>query len=238
MAETSAPHAITVERLGPASGPASVSIATDETTATAIADIDYAISPTTVSWGPGETGPKEVMIEPIDDGECEGEETIALSLAQAANAALEGPTTITIQIEANGLDFASWLSSSGLDTTGHTECSDDPDTDGCCNLEEYAFAGNPLDASDRAAISPGPTMDQARLCIQFRQLRDATDLSYIPEFSSDMISWELAVDDPVLVSSEDTFDVLSVMDPNPSPPPGPRFARVRLVRHTPGAPAR
>ncbi len=238
VAEPSAPHTITVERLGPASGPASVTIAGEESMGTAIPNIDYAISPTTVSWGPGETGPRTVLVELIDDGECEGEETIALSLAQPINAGFDDPSTITIQIESNGLDFPSWLSSSGLEATGQTECSDDPDCDGCCNFEEYAFAGNPLDSSDGAAISPGPRMDEGRLRIQFRQLRDATDISYIPEFSSDLISWELATDDPQIIGSGDTFDVLSVIDPNPYPLPGPRFARVRLVRHTPEAPAR
>lgn len=79
---------ITVTRAGGAAGSVSVSYASADGTATAGAD--YTAVAGTLTWGPGDAGPKTFPVPLLDDGLTEGDETVLLSLTGPTGGAILG----------------------------------------------------------------------------------------------------------------------------------------------------
>jgi hypothetical protein len=98
-----APNVVTVTRTGGSAGAVSVMVTIAGGTATQ--DVDYHVSipgplaGVVLTWGDGETGPKNVVVDVLDDGLKEGNETILFSLANVTGGALIGsPKEATVTL--------------------------------------------------------------------------------------------------------------------------------------------
>lgn len=98
-----APNVVNVTRTGGSAGAVSVMVVIAGGTATQ--DLDYHISipgplaGVVLSWADGETGTKSVIVDVLDDGLKEGDETILLSLTTATGGALIGsPKDATVTL--------------------------------------------------------------------------------------------------------------------------------------------
>jgi hypothetical protein len=98
-----APNVVTVTRTGGSAGAVSVMVVIAGGTATQ--DVDYHVSipgplaGVVLTWADGETGPKNVIVDVLDDGLKEGNETIFFSLANATGGALIGsPMDATVTL--------------------------------------------------------------------------------------------------------------------------------------------
>lgn len=130
----------------------------------------------------------------------------------------------------DGLTFASWAGTHG----GVTDPAADPDHDGLINFLEYAFVGDPLQASEstspkveiRHLSAPVPEGDY--LTIRYRGRTDAADLGYHVEVSEDLLLWK---ETALLVSTEPQGDgTATFLWRLPKPIPGVKssFVRVRV----------
>ena len=89
-----APNVVTVTRTGGSVGAVSVMVVIAGGTASQGVDYQIAVpgplAGVVLTWGDGETGPKNVVVDVLDDGTKEGSETILLSLANVVGGALIG----------------------------------------------------------------------------------------------------------------------------------------------------
>jgi len=98
-----APNVVTVTRTGGSAGAVSVMVVI--TGGTATQDVDYHISipgplaGVVLTWADGETGPKNAIVDVLDDGLKEGSETILFSLTNVTGGALIGsPADATVTL--------------------------------------------------------------------------------------------------------------------------------------------
>jgi hypothetical protein len=84
---------VLVERVGVASGPASVDLVTAAGTATA--DRDFVPVAATIRWGSQEAGVRSVPVEILQDQDAEGPETLTLELRNPWKTAVSGPALAT-----------------------------------------------------------------------------------------------------------------------------------------------
>lgn len=89
--ESAGDATVTVERVGPSTASARVTVSASEGTATAGAD--FTALAAEVSWAAGETGARMVQIPLFDDNLQEGDETIRITLSAPVGAALGTPST-------------------------------------------------------------------------------------------------------------------------------------------------
>jgi hypothetical protein len=92
------------------------------------------------------------------------------------------------------LTYQDWAAGHGL-TGAAAGISADPDGDGVCNLMEYAFDLSP-EVADRAALPQFRLLSQTNngasgtfLTVQFPRQLGTTNLTYILQGSSDLLSW-------------------------------------------------
>lgn len=98
----------------------------------------------------------------------------------------------------------------------------DPDSDGLCNLIEYALGTSPVSAASKKNPVPGTSGNFLTLTFQ----RAQPDVSYIVEGSSDLVSWAAIATDPGTVGQ--TVTVTDTV-PISSASPARRFLRLRVV---------
>jgi hypothetical protein len=93
------PYQVTVTRTGGSTGAVSVTLVV--TGGTATPKQDYLMPASVVlTWGDGETGPRSVIVDVLDDNLLEGKETILLSLTHVTGGAILGaPKEATVTIE-------------------------------------------------------------------------------------------------------------------------------------------
>ena len=89
-AESAGKLRVRVDRIGDAGAAASVSISTSPGTATSA---DFTALSTTLSWAAGDSSPRVVEIDLIDDALPEGDETFTVHLSGATGAVLQNSTT-------------------------------------------------------------------------------------------------------------------------------------------------
>lgn len=93
------PNQIFVTRTGGSTGAVSVTVVVTGGTATPKQDYTMAAS-TVLTWGPGETGPRGVIIDVVNDDLLEGKETVLLELTAVTGGAILGsPKQATVTIE-------------------------------------------------------------------------------------------------------------------------------------------
>lgn len=97
---------------------------------------------------------------------------------------LVGSATRTVNVV--NLSYADWCTQHGLSGSGATETSD-PNHTGVSNLAAYAFGVNPQ-APDRSQL-PMATPQDNYLQISYPRLKDAANLTYTVEVSSDLKTW-------------------------------------------------
>lgn len=123
--------------------------------------------------------------------------------------------------------YDTWVIGAGL-TSGNDGINDDGETDGLVNLLEFAFGtdpkandNNPLVVTDGSTFTPGTQIVQisapftpANVTAQFVRRIDAAaaGLTYIPEFSADLATWETDSSNsaPTVVSTQGDYQVVSV----------------------------
>ncbi|MDH3568288.1 MAG: hypothetical protein OEM61_13165, partial [Desulfobacteraceae bacterium] len=99
VSESAATLNITATRSVASVGAVSVSFATSDGTATA--GSDYTPTSGTLSWIAGETGPKSMTLQILDDAIEEIDETFAVTLSNPTGGATLGAATTTVTIEDN-----------------------------------------------------------------------------------------------------------------------------------------
>lgn len=99
VAEDGGSASITVRRVNGSGGPASVSYATSNGTATAPAD--YATASGMLSWLAGDAADKSFQVAIVDDAVVESAETLTVQLSGATGASLGTPTAATVTITDN-----------------------------------------------------------------------------------------------------------------------------------------
>lgn len=110
--------------------------------------------------------------------------------------------------------------------------TDDANGDGINNLLCYAFGINPL-SSPLAGSTPTATLTQdspAQLTIHYR--RNATPdsgLSYFPEFSENLSTWEASSNEPTMISETGNWQEWQAIDHETTSNTPRRFGRVRVI---------
>lgn len=113
------------------------------------------------------------------------------------------PATVSIATNASGSPYVFAVEGEGLHTfdaweTAHFSAEEralgvlnapatDADGDGLANLLEYGLGRDPRTAD--SAPAPSAAVAAGRLALTFTRLRDATDLAYSVEASSDLVAW-------------------------------------------------
>jgi uncharacterized delta-60 repeat protein len=134
-----------------------------------------------------------------------------------------------------GDDYFSWISDFFPNAGGDVTLigpQADPDGDGVLNLLEYAFGGNPQEASRALlpTVNFGDTEGESHLGISFIRVRDAIDVSYRVEASPDLETWtEIWNSENFAYDSEEETAIETVYDPDPMNTSVNRFLRVNVL---------
>jgi hypothetical protein len=172
-------------------------------TAPGVSGMDYSLGgnsgPTTITIPAGATS-ASLNITPIDDSDpTEFDESAIVTLVSGANYYLGNSTNATVTIHDDTPYTQAWASQYEPAFSGaNAQPNADPEGDGMTNFEEFAFDGDPLhsdlrilpvagridlaDPNDGNAIKTYPT-------ITFRRRTDAPALIYLPELSTDLMTW-------------------------------------------------
>jgi hypothetical protein len=127
----------------------------------------------------------------------------------------------------------------GVNISDPTQAVADPDGDGLSNLAEYALGTdphNPADAQTGMTISLTNTAGNNYLVLKFKRRHDTTafPLLYIPEVSSDGVTWfsdNAHVTQISVVAFDAQFDWVTVQDTTPITAAAPRFVRLRIAEN-------
>ncbi len=65
----------------------------------------------------------------------------------------------------------------------------DPDRDGACNLQEYAFSSDPTNGGDAGGISALAAGPGNAMSLAYSHVQSPADLIFTPKMSTDLISW-------------------------------------------------
>lgn len=102
-------------------------------------------------------------------------------------------TVFVFLVEPDPIDV--WRAAVFYDRSRSPEAEDeaDGDGDGLSVLEEYAYDGNPL-VADASDVGPGMEMNYSGgqltdAGISYRMVDSATDLTYTPKYSIDLVEW-------------------------------------------------
>ena len=121
-----------------------------------------------------------------------------------------------------------------LAQSGLTGCDDDINGDGYPNLFAYAFGYDPhtsptADLLPRSVIVDDGGSDY--LAISFRMQQDATDLSYVAEYSSDLTGWMVAATEGnPAVDNGDGTDTVEIRSDVPIDVERRQFLRLNLSK--------
>lgn len=108
----------------------------------------------------------------------------------------------------------------------------DANGDGVSNLLCYAFDLDPLASSSSSALPVvgRENVSPARLSITFRRnTTSGTGLTYFPEFSENLSSWQASGNEPTLLSQEGSWQLWKVVDDQSAATSARRFGRVRVI---------
>lgn len=126
----------------------------------------------------------------------------------------------------------SWLAGFFEDDPEASALTADPDGDGVVNLLEYAFGGNPTEASraNLPTVEFGEIEGETHLGISFIRVRDANDIIYRVEASPDLENWTpIWSSEDFAYNSADKTVLETVYDPDSMDASLNRFLRVNVL---------
>lgn len=109
----------------------------------------------------------------------------------------------------------------------------DPDGDGVVNLLEYALNLNPRSAGVAGLPAVGTTTvgGSRYLTLAYTRVIAATDITYVPQVSGDLIAWSSAVTTVSVTNNADgVTQTVVVRDSTPTTGAGARFLRLMVTR--------
>lgn len=128
--------------------------------------------------------------------------------------------TLEVVYSATFSPYVTYMRNLGL-TGSPAEPLADFDRDGLVNMAEYAYNTNPRNASDNRRLRPNGTsgtpapyyIDESGgvLEVEFLRRKTATDLTYHPQFSSDLVSWSDGLP-PIVTPLDATWERVRVRD--------------------------
>lgn len=139
-----------------------------------------------------------------------------------------------------GTPYGSWVSRH-FDVAGQTDPAvsgeaADPDGDGISNLLEYALNLDPH-LADVTGLPTGGLLtgrETAYLTLTYTKTNAATDLTYTPQVSGDLVSWQSGADAVETVLTTDNGNgltqIITVRDKTPLTDGGRRFMRLLVTR--------
>jgi autotransporter-associated beta strand protein len=92
-----------------------------------------------------------------------------------------------VAIKRAGSAYNVWAASFGLDPIGNGAPNADPDGDNLDNLLEYSLFSSPTDSHSRPAISVA--VDGTAISLTYRRSKVAAEVSFIPEWSTNLVDW-------------------------------------------------
>jgi hypothetical protein len=117
--------------------------------------------------------------------------------------------------------FTSWLqsyfTSDQLSDPSISGDAVDPDHDGLSNLLEYAFNSDPTKSS--TTNRPYTTIDATYLSLIYTKVLGATDLTYVVQQSSDLLTWSPASPTNVVLADDGVTQTIKAQVPIPTVPP-------------------
>ncbi|MEY2438846.1 MAG: hypothetical protein QOI34_231 [Verrucomicrobiota bacterium] len=160
--------------------------------------VNYAIAGTALNGGrfssltgsvllPNGSASATITITPISNNVVEGDQTVDLSISSFGTYNVGVPGNGTVVIHDKPID--QWrLQHFGANANVPQIAGDaaDPDGDGISNLMEYGIAADPSVAS--ASDLPFPTVSNNHLQLHFGRNTSATDVFYVVEAGSDLVS--------------------------------------------------
>jgi hypothetical protein len=169
---------------------------------------------------------------------------LAASVRDSGSTEAGDSKTAVIQVTGDDLDRwrnANFSESALIDPTQEdTLYGDkaDPEQDGIDNLLEYALG---LDPEDKESIQATVEMDLVEganaerfSAIIFPRRKNQALIQYIPEVSSDRVTWNsgpAAVSEVDRWDEDNDFEVVMFQDLTPIGPDGIRYIRLRVVRN-------
>lgn len=99
--------------------------------------------------------------------------------------AFNGGTAVALKKSTS--PYLLWVEFYHLDPAGNGAPGADPDSDGLDNLAEFALASSPIDGQSRPALTVAA--DGATLSLSYRRAKAATDVSFIAEWSTNLVDW-------------------------------------------------
>jgi len=149
-----------------------------------------------------------------------------------ANSTLETPGGDVFFTISGGGAYWQWAYQRIGPNNPEVHLTGDANGDGVSNLLCYAFDLDPLASWSSSAL---PVVGRengspARLSITFRSnTASGSGLTYFPEFSGNLSSWQASGNEPTLVSQEGSWQQWKVIDDQNAATPERRFGRVRVI---------
>lgn len=157
---------------------------------TATSGVDYDSISTFINLAPNQTVAL-VQVTPKSTAILNGgAEYVELTIKADAAYRIGGPAAARVVIAEEMLTFGQWRSRAFPQSTGTLTAfaADDPGQHGVPNLLRYAFGLDP--ANPERARMPRASIREGRLQIDFFRRPDASDLEYVVEVSSDLVTWD------------------------------------------------
>ena len=228
MEEGAVPGMFTITRAGETVDALTVSFTIS---GSALNGPDYTTIPASVTIPAGASS-ATVTITPITDAQAEGAESVTLTLANHLAYAIGGASVATVMIADRPFDAwrFSEFTTPELSDSQISDAEADPDLDGLKNLQEYAFQLPPKTASPSGLPVAGRDLNGA-LTLSYTLLKGATDITCIPEISTDLGAWNSGAGYITVQSTDQGLTWSVVATSLLSPVTETRqFMRVRITR--------
>jgi uncharacterized delta-60 repeat protein len=165
------------------------------------------------TWPAGDSSVKTFPLPIVDDTLVEGNETLKLTLGLVSGGAGYGAysnAVLTIVDNDGSSTYMTWQQShftpTELTNPSVSGDSADPDGDGLKNIFEYAFGLDPKSPNTTDPIST--TVDATYVSIIYPKLKAATDITFIVEKSTDLVTWTAVTPINVILSDDGAIQVI------------------------------
>jgi hypothetical protein len=237
------PATITVNRVGGTNGAVSVKYATAD--GTGVDGIDYFNTSGTLNWAAGDSTAKTFTVSTINNS---AGTTVSVNLLLSNSSGAYIGSLANAVLTITNTPYDSWKTAHFGDNATNSAIADDfadPDHDGMPNLLEYAVASDPNVAGNDGNLSADL---QSGLKLTFRRNTRASDVTFVLQYSGDLVSWSPLVtytaatgwavntagatvnESGVISSSPDQYVVVNVSDSASTDVNGTRYFRLAVHR--------